>query len=152
MLTPSSDLRCESTAGFRGRLNGVRARAHRLHGIVNGIDSALWNPATDPHLQHVYDGNTWQTAKPANKRGVRADFGLASRDDDAPLLGMIGRLTEQKGFDLLTAAADDLVSRGVQVAVLASPSERNLEDAVRRAATKHPGEFAVKVEFTGRID
>src|SRR5947199_128682 len=91
------------TPAFGEGLDGVlRARHAALRGILNGIDDAVWNPATDPHLPARYRAGDL-AGKVRCKRALQAELGLAVRDD-APLLGIVSRLAEQKGFDLLAAA------------------------------------------------
>jgi starch synthase len=122
----------------------IAARRGALHGILNGIDTELWNPASDPWIARRYDAETLE-AKAANRAALRAQLGLAE-DDAAPLLGIISRFTEQKGLDLVLAAAERILALPAQLAVLGS-GERDLEHAFLQLARAHPGRVAVTVGF-----
>ncbi|MFM8310808.1 MAG: glycogen synthase GlgA [Ilumatobacteraceae bacterium] len=134
----------EHGMGFDGLL---RSRAGSLTGIVNGIDDALWNPGTDAALVPPYAHYSVRTldAKAANLRALQAELGLEQRND-APLFCVISRLTHQKGIDVLAAAMPALAARGAQFAVLGA-GERELEDALRRAAENLPGRVAVVIGY-----
>jgi starch synthase len=127
--------------GMQGLL---QARVDRLTGILNGIDTNVWNPATDPHLAAAYDRNHLD-AKQANKAALQRETGLAQRDD-CPLFGIVSRLTDQKGLDLVAAIGDALARLPVQLVVLGS-GDRALEAAYRDLATRHPGQVAVVIGF-----
>jgi len=122
----------------------LRERNDVLTGILNGIDEDTWNPAHDAFLAERYDA-TQLERKRANTRALRTELGLSARDD-APLLGMIARLVEQKGADLVIEAAPDLLRAGAQLAVLGQ-GEAHFEDALRALAAQHPGAIAVRIGF-----
>ncbi|TDK39427.1 glycogen synthase GlgA [Rhizobium deserti] len=122
--------------GLEGLLNH---RASSLTGIVNGIDTEVWNPETDSNLSAYYGSATLE-AREANKRALAERFGLA--EDDGPLFCVISRLTWQKGMDLLAETVDDLVALGGRLAVLGS-GDRGLESAFLAAAEKHPGRVGI---------
>jgi len=122
----------------------LAARRAALHGIVNGIDTAVWDPATDPLIAARYDQNHLGQ-KARNKAALQKRMGLRV-DPRIPLLGLIGRLTDQKGIDLVVAAAEHLLEFPVQLAVLGS-GERHHEQALRTLAAAHPGAIAVNVGF-----
>lgn len=127
--------------GFDGLL---RARAHHLSGIVNGVDTEVWNPATDPHLTANYSARTLG-ARARNTAALQRELGLeVSRT--APVFGVVSRLTAQKGLDLLLDALHAIIDGGAQLAVLGS-GDRALEQAFRRAATAHPGRVAAVIGF-----
>jgi starch synthase len=116
------------TDAFGMGLDGVmRLRSDVLSGILNGIDEAVWNPATDPEITPYTDA----TGKAANKAALQKEMGLPPAD--GPLCVMITRLTEQKGVDLLLEALPTLLARGGQLAVLGS-GDPGFEDALRNAA------------------
>lgn len=124
------------TARFGMGLEGVvRARTHLVEGILNGIDTADWNPATDPHLPSPFSAQNIVSRK-ANKRTVEKTFGLEK--DDGPLFVVISRLTWQKGIDVLLEVIDHLVGLGGRLALLGS-GDPALEQGLREAAERHPG-------------
>ena len=130
-------------AGFG--LDGLlRHRADRVRGILNGIDTEAWDPATDPVLAARYDAGSLER-KANNRRDLRRRLDLA-QDEAAPLLGVVSRLTGQKGLDLLLELADGLCGRGVQIALLGS-GERWLEEGWQAVAARHPGRCAVRIGF-----
>jgi len=127
--------------GMQGLLE---ARAADLVGILNGIDTETWNPATDRHLAVPYDRDHLD-AKRENKRALQREMGLAAGDDH-PLFGIVSRLTHQKGLDLVAAVGAALTALPAQLAVLGS-GEAALEDAFRELAARHPGAVGVKIGF-----
>lgn len=127
--------------GMQGLL---RARAERLCGILNGIDVRVWDPATDPAIRRHYDVQSLAN-KRANKRALQRETGLAA-DDDALLLGMVTRLTDQKGIDFVLDALPELLDRKVQLVVLGNGEER-FEKALRAEADAQPERIAVVIGF-----
>ena len=125
--------------GLQGLLAARRAD---LHGILNGIDTELWNPATDPHLAARYDAGTLER-KRVNKRALRARLGL-EQSDALPLAGVVARLTQQKGIDLLLEIAPELLGLPCQLALLGS-GERAYADRLLALARGHPGRLAVRI-------
>ncbi|MCI0456740.1 MAG: glycogen synthase GlgA [Gemmataceae bacterium] len=106
------------TPYFGCGLHGVLAqRARRLFGIVNGVDYRTWSPATDAHLSANYDSDTVTEGKPLCKRELQRQYGLAE-ESRAPLLGMVSRLVDQKGVDLVIKVAPALIEQGAQLVVL----------------------------------
>ncbi|HEY9530415.1 MAG TPA: glycogen synthase GlgA, partial [Burkholderiales bacterium] len=122
----------------------LRRRREALTGIANGIDVETWNPATDPRIAQPYDAQSLE-AKAANKAALQQRMGLR-QDEDLPLLGMVSRLTQQKGADLVAAAAGELAAMPVQLALLGK-GQRALEEALREVAVRHPGRIAVHIGF-----
>src|SRR5690606_41552423 len=115
--------------GLEGLLRYRRdRRAGDLSGILNGIATGEWNPATDPAIAAPYDASTLD-AKRVNRAALAKRLGLDA-GDDTPVLGMVSRMTHQKGVDLVIAAAPMLVARGARLAVLGS-GERAIETAWR---------------------
>ncbi|GGB24655.1 glycogen synthase [Sphingomonas metalli] len=125
----------------------IAARAASVSGIVNGIDPAVWSPASDPALPARYDAVTLD-ARAANRAAVEPNFGLAS--GSGPIFTVISRLTWQKGMDVLAAILDDLVATGARLALLGS-GDRTLEDAFRAAADRHPGRIGVRIGYDERL-
>lgn len=125
------------TPAFGMGLDGLlHSRADRLSGIVNGIDDAVWNPETDPHLPQRYSAKTL-AARAVNKAHVQRRFALAE-DAGALLIGVVSRLAWQKGIDLLLGILPSLVGLGAQLALLGTGDEA-LEQAFLQAARAHPG-------------
>jgi len=122
----------------------LRWRSDSLTGILNGIDTDIWNPLSDRHLAAGFDASDL-AGKAANKAALQRRCGLAQRAD-MPLLGVVSRLTEQKGLDLLPPLAAQLASLPVQLAVLGSGSSE-LEQAFAAMAKTYPGQFAVTIGF-----
>ncbi|MDP2963959.1 MAG: glycogen synthase GlgA [Sulfurimicrobium sp.] len=121
--------------------------AHRyldLTGIVNGIDGHEWNPATDKLLAHNYSADNL-AGKAANKRALQHKLGL-TENPDIPLLGVISRLTHQKGLDLLPAIAPFLLEYPVQIVILGS-GEAGLEESFLHLAQSHPDQVAAVIGF-----
>ena len=107
-------------------LEGVlRRRSGDLTGILNGIDDAVWNPATDPHLERRYDRDRLDERE-INRARLIAECGLSPRPNDT-VVGMVSRLAEQKGFDLLGASADELMELEICLVVLGSGQPRYQE-------------------------
>lgn len=127
--------------GMQGLL---QTRAADLHGILNGIDPQVWNPALDTHLAARYDRSRLDL-KQENKRALQRELNLAERDD-CPLFGIVSRLTYQKGLDLVAAVGDALVRLPAQIAVLGSGSP-DLEQGFRELAARHPGQVGVTIGF-----
>jgi starch synthase len=125
----------------------LRSRREVLAGILNGIDTVAWNPAADPLIAERYDASSLER-KQANKRVLQRRMRLPI-DGDIPLLGQVGRLTHQKGSDLVTGAAGELASMA-QLVVLGS-GDREHERALRGLAARHPGRIAVQVGFDEQL-
>jgi len=122
----------------------LNARREPVTGILNGLDQIEWNPQTDPLLTARYTATSLKK-RAANKRAVQAAFGL-KRKPRTLLIGLVARLYDQKGFDILTAAADRLLERDVQLAVLGSGDEK-YHAALQALAEKYPGRVGVDHNF-----
>lgn len=121
----------------------VLARSHRVHGILNGIDTAEWNPATDPHLAARFTAGKLAT-RAKNKRALEREFGL--EPGDGPLFIVVSRLTWQKGMDLLPGVLDHLVGIGGRLALLGS-GDAEIEAALHAAAVRHPGRIGIRIGY-----
>ena len=133
------------TPEFGQGLDGVlRDHAYKLSGIVNGIDYEMNDPATDPFLAHHFSA-TDLTGKVAMKTLVQKNFGLPI-DAHVPLIGVVSRLTKQKGFDLTLSMMDELMAHDVQVVVLGT-GMAELEDGFNYFADKYPAKLSVKIMF-----
>lgn len=125
-------------------LEGVlRERRDALYGVLNGIDTQLWNPLTDPHIASTYGVLTLER-KIANKRALKKRMKL-SGPDDVPLLGVVSRITHQKGIDVLAAAIPHL-TQSVQLAVVGA-GEREMVEQLKAARAKFPERVAVHIGF-----
>lgn len=148
----------------------LRSRAEVLVGIVNGIDDSVWNPATDPHLRipaesgehdpsHPsvlrwkgnYDVSTWRQGKSLQKRHLQQSFGMAV-DDSMPLIGLVGRLADQKGWDLiLTVLRWHLEqSRPTQWCILGT-GESRYHHALSELRDRFPGHFGLQLGFSDQM-
>lgn len=133
------------TPEFGEGLDGVlRERSYALQGILNGIDVAAFDPATDKRIAANYTVED-RGGKAVCKAKLQEELGLEVRDD-RPLMVMVTRLTRQKGMDLVMYALDRILSGGVQVAVLGT-GDRDYEDGLRYFQDKYPGTMAARIEF-----
>jgi starch synthase len=122
----------------------LRHRAKDLHGILNGIDVEAWDPSRDRHLAARYSAGKL-AGKATCKAALQRELGLPVRSD-IPVVGMIGRLADQKGFDLVVAALDELLARDVQLVLLGS-GRRDWEETFARAAAARPDRLAARIGF-----
>lgn len=133
------------TPEFGEGLDGVlRERSYALQGILNGIDVAGFDPATDKRIAANYTVED-RSGKAVCKAKLQEELGIEVRDD-RPLMVMVTRLTRQKGLDLVMYALDRILSGGVQVAVLGT-GDRDYEDGLRYFQDKYPGTMAARIEF-----
>jgi len=139
-VSPTYAAEIRTPEGGMGLDGLLRARAHDLHGILNGIDTTVWDPAADPYLAARNPAG-----RARNKAALQARLGL-DRDAAAPLFGVISRLSWQKGLDLLPAALPALLEAGGQLALLGS-GDGGLEDTFRAAQAAHPGRVATVFEL-----
>lgn len=130
--------------GLEGLLS---ARRDRLFGIVNGIDTSVWNPQTDPNLPVHYNSETWADGKAACKRSLQESLGLPQRAD-VPVIGIVGRLAEQKGWDLILQLMRWWIDhRDVQWVILGS-GEQRFADALTQLANQRPDRVALQTIFS----
>ena len=127
--------------GFAGLL---RWRRDDLRGILNGIDTKVWNPASDPYLPRHYEFAHLK-GKEACKAMLRQRFGLTA-EASSPLLGAVCRITQQKGLDLLLEIGDEIAMMPAQF-VLLGTGDKGLEAALSSLADRHPGQFSVRIGF-----
>ena len=126
-------------------LDGVlRERRDRLHGILNGVDDAVWDPANDALVKPGYSADDLR-GKAAAKARLQQRLGLKT-DPDALLFCVVSRLTEQKGLHLLPGVVDELVRRGGQLAVLGA-GDPLIEQALQHAAQRHPGAVGLHIGY-----
>ena len=135
----------ESGSGLDGLL---RRRAGRLTGILNGIDGEEWNPARDPFIAKPYSARRLQDKLP-NKLALQQEFGLL-REPQTTLIGMVGRLVQQKGIDLVLETLPGLMHRPLQLVILGS-GEAGYEVALRAQVARYPGRLAVQIGYDERL-
>lgn len=139
--TYAAEIRTEAFGmGLEGLLE---ARADIVTGILNGIDTEVWNPATDPHLKQNYRLST-VNQRVANKRALEEAFKLES--GDGPLFTVVSRLSWQKGIDLLVECIDGLVAQGGRLCVLGT-GDAEVSQALLAAAGKHSGKVGVLLQY-----
>ena len=132
------------TSAFGMGLDGlINARADSLYGIANGIDTEVWDPATDKIIAANYS-----LAKPKKRQANRAALAdyFHFEDTDKPVFTVVSRLTWQKGIDVLTELANDIVAMGGRLAVLGS-GDQALEAALKSAAERHPGDIGLEIGY-----
>ena len=135
----------ESGMGLDGLL---RTRAAALSGILNGIDTSVWDPASDPMIATPYDADS-TPARAANKVALQAHFGLDAAPG-APLFGVVSRLSWQKGIDLVLASLPTLLAEGAQFVLLGS-GDRALEEGMLAAAIASPGRVGVVIGYSEQL-
>nr|WP_298102063.1 glycogen synthase GlgA [uncultured Shinella sp.] len=132
------------TAEYGMGLEGlINARATDLVGIVNGIDTAVWNPETDANIARTYAAGSLKQ-RSVNRQAVAERFSL--EDDTGPIFCIISRLTWQKGIDLIAEVADWIVEQGGKLAVLGS-GDQALEGALLAAASRHRGRIGIVIGY-----
>ncbi|MFH1043730.1 MAG: glycogen synthase GlgA, partial [Pseudomonadota bacterium] len=143
-VSPTYAIEIQSEALGFGLQGLLAARRDSLSGILNGIDTRLWNPATDPSIACRYDAATL-AAKGVNKRALQRRLGLAP-SPSVPLFAAVSRLTAQKGLDWLLEIAPQVLSLPAQLALLGS-GEPKLEHGFRALAHRHPGKVSTTIGF-----
>lgn len=138
----------EHGCGLEGTL---RAKSDTLVGITNGIDPEVWSPSRDSHLSTQYDVNDWREGKLANRRAIRQHFGL-DLDTDAPLIGLVGRLADQKGWDLVFEVMQRFLEddRQVQWVVLGTGDPR-YHDRLESLSDRFPSRLGVHLGFSDHL-
>ena len=123
----------------------MRARQNDLRGIVNGIDYDMWNPKTDGLLVENYDSDDFKAKKIANKTALQEELGL-DVDPDVLMIGIVSRLTDQKGFDLIAYVMDELCQDAVQFVILGTGEER-YENMFRHFEWKYGGRVSAQIYY-----
>ena len=148
-ITTVSDTYAEEIkTDFYGEgLNGLLcARSGDLRGIVNGIDYDDFNPATDPHLPFKYDAVNFRKEKVKNKRELQKELGL-EQDDKKFMIGIVSRLTDQKGFDLISYVMDELCQDNIQLVVLGTGQEQ-YENMFRHFDWKYSDKVSANIYYS----
>ena len=137
-------------------LEGVLGhRANDLSGILNGVDYDAWNPATDSMLNFDlgatnFDATNFETGKANCKRALQRELGLPERDD-VPMLASVGRLADQKGFDLIAESLPRFAEEEDMQWVMLGTGERHYEDLLREISAKYPEKVAVRIGFSNEL-
>ena len=127
----------------------LKDRSEDLHGIVNGIDYSIWNPATDELMPFSYTPDDL-SGKRKNKEELLKQNGLPILKEDVPLIGIISRLADQKGFDLIEKAADKMMSLDLQVVVLGT-GQKKYHDMLQMLEREYPEKIKVNLAFDNRL-
>jgi starch synthase len=135
---------CTSEGGY-GLEELLTSRRDDLVGILNGIDDDVWNPATDQHLPAHYSIDTVADGKPQCKTHLQRRMHLEERAD-VPILGMVSRMADQKGFDLITGAAERILAQDLQLVFLGT-GDPFYEGQLRELAGRYPGKVAAEIGF-----
>ena len=143
-VSPTYALEIQSDDAGMGMGGILKARQQDLSGILNGIDTDVWNPARDPDIPFTFSAES-PGGKSKNKTALQKELGLR-RAKSTPLFGVISRLTTQKGLDLLAELTDHIVQSGGQIALLGS-GDAAIEMAFRAAMEKHPTEISVTIGY-----
>ena len=135
------------TEFYGENLDGLlRARSHDLRGIVNGIDYEDFNPETNKHIDYNYNAVNFRKEKIKNKRALQAELGL-EQDDKKFMIGIVSRLTDQKGFDLIAYVMDELCQDNVQIVVLGTGEER-YENMFRHFDWKYNNKVSANIYYS----
>jgi len=131
-------------------LDGVlRSRGYDLWGILNGIDVDVWNPQTDEHLPQRYSTKSlWRKEK--NREALLEELGLAPAGEYTPVIAMVGRLTPQKGIDLVKCVLDDIMAEDVRMIILGS-GDAEYEDFLRDAENRYKGRLCSYIGYNGEL-
>lgn len=148
-ITTVSDTYAEEikTPFYGEQLDGLlRARAGSLRGIVNGIDYDEFNPETDKYIEHNYNAVNFRKEKIKNKRALQAELGL-EQDDKKMLIGVVSRLTDQKGFDLINYMMDEICQDAIQLVVLGTGDEQ-YENMFRHFDWKYNNKVSANIFYS----
>ena len=148
-VSPTNALEIQTREGGFGLDGFLREQAHKLRGILNGIDTERFDPRADMGLPAQYDATTLERGRPPCKQALLAEHGLDG-DPAAPLFGTVSRLTWQKGIDLFLGTVPMLVERGARVA-LVGQGEAELEQRMLAVAARFPGRVAVRITFDAAL-
>lgn len=125
----------------------LNKQAHKLTGVINGLDYEDYNPATDPLLQYNYDLQNLE-GKRENKKSLQKELGLPEKD--APMIGMITRLVSQKGIDLVTHVLSELLELDLQLVIIGT-GDHEYEEQLRHMGRQFPEKLSVQLKFDNRL-
>ena len=127
----------------------MRARANDLRGIVNGLDYEDWNPETDPAVQYHFNAKNFRKEKVKNKLALQKELGLAE-DPKQMMIGVVSRLTDQKGFDLIAYMMDELCSDAIQLVILGT-GDPKYENMFRHFAWKYDKKVSANIYYSNDL-
>ena len=146
-VSPTYANEITTVEGGEGLSGLMTARKDRLYGILNGIDYEEYNPQTDPYISVNYSKKDAVSGKKENKAALQKELGLPVRED-AFLIGIVSRMTSQKGFDLIGCVLDELLTEmDIQLVVLGS-GESQYENMFHHYQSKYPDKVSVHIGFT----
>ena len=151
-ITTVSDTYAEEikTAFYGEGLDGLmRARAADLRGIVNGVDYTDFSPEVDTNIEFNYNAVNFRKEKVKNKRALQAELGL-NQNSKAMMIGIVSRLTDQKGFDLIAYVMDELCQDNVQIVVLGTGQEQ-YENMFRHFDWKYHGKVSANIYYSDAL-
>jgi len=149
-VSPSYAMEIQTPAHGCGLDGTLRARGNRITGIVNGVDYDVWDPRNDKHIAQQYDIESWRTGKQECKNDLQRLMGLPVRKE-VPVIGLIGRLAEQKGWDLVKPLLEQSVdSHDIQWVILGS-GEQRFSIALSELAKRRPDRVSFRMEFSDPI-
>ena len=135
------------TPFFGEKLDGLmNARANSLIGIVNGIDYVEFNPETNKNIENHFNADNFRSEKVKNKLALQRELGL-NEDPDVMMIGIVSRLTDQKGFDLIDRVMDEICQDAVQLVILGT-GEARYEDMFRYYADKYKGKVSANIYYS----
>jgi starch synthase len=146
-VSPSYAREIQSPAEGCGLDGVLRSKANRLVGIVNGVDYSVWDPMHDPHITQRYSVADWKSGKQACKRDLQAQMQLPLRAE-VPLIGLIGRLAEQKGWGLVIPLLERWVEEHDVQWVILGNGEPRYAHSLEEIARRHPERVAARLEFS----
>ena len=147
-VSPSYALEIQTPEDGYGMDGLLRLRANALTGILNGVDESVWDPARDPAISHPFDAHNTE-GKQRCKAWLRQELGLAVQND-APLFGIVSRITEQKGLHLVLNVLDELLAQGGQL-VMMGEGDPEMEAAFRQRALSSPQAVSVHIGYNERF-
>lgn len=146
-VSPTYAREIQSVPGGCGLETLLASRSHSLSGIVNGINTDVWNPQTDAHIPHHYSDESYEQGKYAAKIALAARLGRTA-PSPRPLIAFVGRFAEQKGVDLLIEALGSLAAKGHAHFVVLGMGDPGIEEALRRVAASFPDSIDLSVGFS----
>ncbi len=146
-VSPSYAREIQTPAAGCGLDGVLRSKATRLMGIVNGVDYHVWDPRHDPKIAHNFGVESWRDGKAICKRDLQSAVGMPERDD-VPIIGLIGRLAEQKGWDLVKPLMEQSLDSIPAQWVILGNGEQRFASALSELAMRYPDRVAVRLEFS----